>query len=254
MKNASSGDQVHFRRLLGRWTARSLRPFSVTEDSGLQDVIDFASSVKGRLILSSRNTNHKYVMEESKLISQKVSKEIEKECLYFACTTDMWSSRHRKSFMALTHHFLTEDFTLRNFVLEIKEVFGSHTGEMILDHMQMSFKLWKLDPLLLAMMVRDSGSNVIKACREWGISNFSCVGHNFHLTTGPLLVKPKGKKCVTDSDEDDVDDLYDDCFSELYVDHEIMTKIRLIVDEVRKLTSVIKNSTKAIEIIKKLQL
>ena len=63
-------------------------------------------------------------------------------------------------------------------------------------------------------------------------------------------MKPKGKKCVTDSDEVDVDDLYDDCFSELYVDHEIMTKIRLIVDEVQKLTSFIKNSTKSIKIIK----
>jgi len=44
-ENASSGDQVHFRRLLARWTARSLRPFSVTEDAGLQDVIDFATSI-----------------------------------------------------------------------------------------------------------------------------------------------------------------------------------------------------------------
>ena len=102
-----------------------MRPFSVTEDSGLQEVIDFVSSVNGRLMLSSRNTNQKYVMQESKLVSERVANEIEKECLYFSCTTDMWSSRHRKSFMALTHHFLTEDFTLRSFVLEIKEVVGS---------------------------------------------------------------------------------------------------------------------------------
>ena len=46
------------------------------------------------------------------------------------------------------------------------------------------------------MMVRDSGSNVIKACREWGIPNFSCVGHNLHLITGPLLMKPKGKSVL----------------------------------------------------------
>ena len=253
-ETASNGDQVHFRRLLAQWTARSLRPFSVTEDRGLQDVVDFATSVKGRLILSSRNTNQKYVMEEANVVSDKVLKVIEKECIYFACTTDMWSSRHRKSFMTITHHFLTENFFMKNFVLEVKEVFGSHTGELILNHMKMSFNTWNLDPLLLAMMVRDSGSNIKKACREWGIPNCSCIGHNFHLITGPLLVKPKGKKGVGDEDDDDVDDMYDDCFSKFYVEHDIMTKIRSIVDEVRKLTSFIKNSSKTIEIIKKLQL
>ena len=165
-ETASIGDQEHFRRLLAKWTARSLRPFSVTVDRGLQDVVDFATSVKGRLILSSRNTNQKYVIEEANMMSDKVLKVIEKECIYFACTTDMWSSRHRKSFITITQHFLTEDFFMKNFVLEVKEVFGSHTGEMILNHMKMSFNTWNLDPLLLAMMVRDSGSNKKKAAEN----------------------------------------------------------------------------------------
>jgi len=67
-----------------------------------------------------------------------------------------------------SHHFLTKNFTLRKLVLKIEEVLGSHTGDLILAfflnlilaYMQMTLELWKLDPLLLAMMISDSGSNI----------------------------------------------------------------------------------------------
>ena len=105
-----------------------LLPF-IIEDDGLQKVIDFATSVKGSLTLSSRYTNQKYVIEESDFVAAKVAQVIEKECSFYSCTTDMWSSRHQKSFITLTHHFLNEEFDLKNSVLEIKEVHGSHTGD-----------------------------------------------------------------------------------------------------------------------------
>ena len=123
---------------------------------------------------------------------------------------------------------INENFDSKCFVLEIKKVHGSHTSEMIMSKLQNAFNHWKLDPLLLTMMVQDSNSNIKKVYREWGVSNFACIGHNFHLITGPLHVKPKNKKTLTESqtdtindidqndelenEEDDVTDLYGDCF------------------------------------------
>ena len=80
---------------------------------------------------------------------------------------------------------------------------------------------------------------------------FSCIGHNFHLITGPLLIKPKRKKDVLsenadneDIHQDDIEDLYEDCFDDLYVDHQIIIYIREIVEEIRKLSSFIKKFIK----------
>ena len=112
------------------------------------------------------------MVEESNFVAKKVAQIIEKECTFYSCTTDMWSSRHRKSFLTLTHHFLNDEFDLKTFVLEIREVQGSHTGEMIMNELKSSFDAWNLNPMLLAMMIRDSGQNIKKACREWGISYF----------------------------------------------------------------------------------
>ena len=57
-----------------------------------------------------------------------------------------------------------------------------------------------------------------------------------------------------DIHQDYIEDLYEDCFNDLYVDHQIIIYIREMVEEIRKLSSFIKNSSKTIEIIQKLQL
>ena len=41
------------------------------------------------------------------------------------------------------------------------------------------------------MMLRDNASNAIKACRDWGIPHFGCIGHTLHLIVGPLFVHKK---------------------------------------------------------------
>lgn len=38
----------------------------------------------------------------------------------------------------------------------------------------------------LMMMIRDNGSNFVKACNEWGVNHFGCVAHGFHLIVSPF--------------------------------------------------------------------
>jgi hypothetical protein len=42
----------------------------------------------------------------------------------------MWSSRSMDTIIALSLHFLTEDFEMKNYMLEVKPVKGKHTGDM----------------------------------------------------------------------------------------------------------------------------
>ena len=57
MKLASNEVQKRFNRIVASWTSSSLRPFSISEDKELQDLIDFAQSTPGKLKLPSRQTN-----------------------------------------------------------------------------------------------------------------------------------------------------------------------------------------------------
>ena len=70
---------------------------------------------------------------------------------------------------------------------------GKHTADFIREIMEKAFDEWNLDVECLSMMLRDSGSNMVKACNDWGISHFACVGHSLHLVVGPLFVKKRKK-------------------------------------------------------------
>jgi len=49
-------------------------------------------------------------------MKEAIKKDISVNCSFFSSTSDMWSSRTVKAFMALTIHFLTEDFRMRSYV------------------------------------------------------------------------------------------------------------------------------------------
>jgi len=55
-------------------------------------------------------------MKEADKMKEAIKKDISVNCSFFSSTSDMWSSRTVKAFMALTIHFLTEDFRMRSYV------------------------------------------------------------------------------------------------------------------------------------------
>lgn len=96
----------------------------------------------------------------------------EEKCLHYALTSDMWSSRMMKSFMALTVHLLTLKFEMKNFCLKVKQIKGSHTAELVHYERQLSIEKWGLNVSMLSMILRNSGSNMVKACKDWKIYHF----------------------------------------------------------------------------------
>ena len=131
-------------------------------------------------------------------------------------------------------------------------------------------------------MLRDSGSNMVKACVDWGIPHFPCIGHSLHLVVSPFLLQKK-KKSTKDNedkaeaeeeapvnddessveeeandsdptmDEDVEEDPYSDSFAALY-DQEALKNVRKLVFKLRKITKYIKNSTKCKEISETMQI
>lgn len=130
-------------------------------------------------------------MELADSLRKKIRFRIGDACGPFSCTSDMWTSQSMQAYMALTPHYITADFKIKNITLEAKLVLEKHTGEMIENEMRNSFLSWKLDLTCLTMMVRDSGFNMLKACKNWNVPHFLCIGHSLHLLVGPLLISKK---------------------------------------------------------------
>src|SRR5215212_7426424 len=82
----------------------------------------FSADTAKRKIIDSYTTDMKRVQEELKKIPGK-----------FSFTMDAWTSPSIKSFLAITVHFIDNNWQLQHLLVDFTQIFSSHTGENIKD-------------------------------------------------------------------------------------------------------------------------
>jgi len=75
---------------------------------------------------------------------------------YYCITTDMWSSRAKQSYIAVTIHYLTDSVDIRSHLPKTKEFPEAHISDMIAESLQQILMEWELD----------NGSNIALALRN----------------------------------------------------------------------------------------
>ncbi|KAG5872625.1 hypothetical protein JTB14_003713 [Gonioctena quinquepunctata] len=80
-------------------------------------------------------------------------------------TTDCWSSSTTENFLAVTAHFLSDDFVMKHKVLGCESFGEIHTGENLGDAINKFIDEWGLEDTIL-MVVSDNASNIKKAVEE----------------------------------------------------------------------------------------
>jgi hypothetical protein len=208
LPTADKGDQLKGEVLLVKWVAESLRPFTIVDDIGFCDYTNFLCNLNKQFSIPSRKKLRRQLVHFGEFVKQKMKDKLNQDVKYFGATTDIWSSRTMESYMAITLQALTQDFDMINLTLAVEPLHERHTGDVIRQHLEQSFTSWNLDHNNLTMMLRDNASNVLKACRDWGIPHFGCIGHTLHLIVGPLFVQNshESMEIITDTDESTLDD------------------------------------------------
>eukprot|EP00644_Phytophthora_capsici_P014324 jgi/Phyca11/98804/e_gw1.3.1253.1 len=106
--------------LLAKWVAAHFRPLVIVEDAGFLDFITFITEkICGvHVVIPKRAQLRKCVIALADDLRRQVRSDIERSCEYFSITSDIWSSRNPRSYIAFTIHYLTELFEVRNWTLE----------------------------------------------------------------------------------------------------------------------------------------
>jgi hypothetical protein len=111
---AEKEDLLRFRYKVAVWIANKLLPFARAQDPELQDAFDFACTiVRKRLTLPSRHLTSELVGHLAQATHECVRDQLVHECDYYALTTDMWTDHNMNAFMALTVHYLTDTFHIK---------------------------------------------------------------------------------------------------------------------------------------------
>lgn len=254
MKSASKEDRLLGDALLVKWTSECLRPFKIVGDTGFVEFCRFLNQLRSTYDLPSRNKHRNQMMKLADCVMKKVKESISNDMDFYSITTDIWSSRVMQSFMAVTLHYLTEEFEMKTFVVEVLPLKGSHTGEFIAECLSNTLSSFNLRLSKLALILRDNASNGIKACEKLKAPHFGCIGHSLHLVVGPFLLEKHAATNTIETefvDENAANDDDDDAVGYDFIENEnsaeIVNRVCTIVSKFRKVAKYIKNSPKCKE-------
>jgi hypothetical protein len=190
---ASAEQQKRANALLAKWLATSQRPFSLVQDRGFVDYINFITFTLSGLKLGVPSRNG--VAGEVRLLAVQLraslKEQLNKTCKYYCLSTDIWTDRSMRSYMAVTLHYLDDKFKMYNWTLEVESFPGKHTGAAIAAALDAVLARWGLEKSFCVRLVRDGASNAVSAGNFMGVMHASCIAHSLHLVVGGAIIKQK---------------------------------------------------------------
>lgn len=184
---ATMANNNEFRNILARWVCESQRPLVVVEDKGLEEAIRYANGCNRRLVVPGRTSLTEEVEALVSKLRLKLKELLKEECMWYSLTTDIWTSSNNKSYISLTLHYVTEDFVMKSWTLDVKEFQGRHTGMNIKTKLEGMMEFWGLAKPLLSIFLRDNASNGTKAMQEMKVKHMGCIAHSINLVICALL-------------------------------------------------------------------
>lgn len=88
-----------------------------------------------------------------------ITKYFEKFTAKINLTTDIWTSPNGKAILAITAHWVDNNFVLRELILDAIELKGKHTGVNIANHVVATLKRFDLENKIFCMTTDNASNN-----------------------------------------------------------------------------------------------
>ena len=164
--------------------AKDMLPFDTVNDPGFRHMINV---FEPRYIPPDRKTISTHYMPE---LYEKGKEKIQQHLdgvKWYAITTDMWTSRAKQAFSAITVHYVTNEFKLQSHLLETREFPESHTGVNIAQEIEEVLGEWKLPLQGIIAATTDNGANITSAIEMLECPHLPCFSHTLQLAVEQAL-------------------------------------------------------------------
>jgi predicted small metal-binding protein len=157
-----------------------LQPISIVEDNGFKDFVSCLQpsyNIPDRQVLRSGIIPDLYRSQKSDL-QEKLN-----EIYSFAITLNHWTSTAQDAYMAVTAHFLSEDFSINDYCLIVRHMPQSHNANNISDELCSCLEEWIPDyeeKLVKIYIVTDNAANMKAAMRRLSLEKFKSMYYFAH--------------------------------------------------------------------------
>ena len=126
---------------LSLFIAKEMMPFSMVEHSGFQNLVN---KLDDRYEIPSRKYFAKVAIPALYASTRERIAESLKSAEYYSITTDMWSSGKMEPYLAMTVHFVDNEWVLQSYCLQTLFVPENHTAENLVPVLQGVLESWGL--------------------------------------------------------------------------------------------------------------
>nr|XP_033940878.1 zinc finger BED domain-containing protein 4-like [Pseudochaenichthys georgianus] len=201
---SSDNRSILMDKLITEMIVTDNQPFTLVSDVGFKRLMAAAEpryalkNVKYYRTVKLYDVHHKVVEKIEALIQP------ENAGHSLSFTTDCWSGS-TESLISLTCHYIDNEWTRKQVVLNTKAMHGSHTGEYIGETFLGMLDNWKISKDRVALVLRDSGANMVKGMRLAELPDLSCTAHSLQLVVNDGLSSQRAvidviamlKRCAT---------------------------------------------------------
>ena len=187
-------EQQYATDLLAIWVASDIRLFTIVEDKGFRRYVDYIKSIRGSIKVPSRQVIAERVPAVTSHARSILHQKLQNQCKFYSASSDIWTLRAKDSYISFTIHYITDDFFMKSWLLEVRHLPGKHTGIAIASELEKCIELWGLKKENCVKFVRDGAANGVKACNELQINHMSCLAHSLHLVVAAGLINKLKEK------------------------------------------------------------
>ena len=169
--------------LIAQFVVLDMQPFSVVEDRGFQtlmNAMDPRYSLPSRRELT-RTLIPNFYREEFANLKEELN-----DAEFITLTTDDWTSRSTKGYMAVTAHFVNNHMQLKSKIIEIRRITSSQTADRIAEELQGVMSAWDITTKVFAI-VTDNAANMVAAIKKLPVYHVPCFAHTLNLVVQDSL-------------------------------------------------------------------
>ena len=172
--------------------AKDMMPFDTVNDPGFKNLLNPFEpryTPSDRKKIATCYMQDLYQREKSRVLQQLNDAEA------YAITTDMWKSRVKQSYCAITVHFAAQ-FKMNSFLISVHEFPDSHTPVNISEEVTDVLSEWNMPVSEIVVATTDNGANITAAVELLGVPRLPCFSHTLQLVVEQALKLPEVSKLV----------------------------------------------------------
>lgn len=166
---------------------KDFQPFKIVEDEGFRHFVHLLNpsyKIPNRHTLSKV---HIPALYQKCLIETKEM--IKSEAVCGCITTDCWTSRSNMGYIAITFHFIDNNFGMKSVLLGCHEFSENHTSVNLSNQIQLTLEEWDLTNKI-TFAVSDNAYNIKRALSILELKHFGCFAHTLNLIVqGALTIE-----------------------------------------------------------------